>query len=484
MTTQPIPQQDFQYVKLPDGSFGKFRSDASDDVIKQAIEKDFPGTFQQQAPNPMDAAAARVPWFLRSLVKASPKIVGLATGAAKSAASTGLFVTPGGQEIANLPAVQSRLQPVGGAQRIGAGLEQTGEMMLTGGPLRVGAEALASRAPAFIQKLLTPAARIGAEAINTGANAALHGQDVKSAAIAGAGGQALLGEALPAVAPLLKKSAAKSYEAIINPTRQGTKFDTQKIMPQLLQERPVALTRQGLTARAGAQAEEAGQQIESRVSGMTGQQQTQPVLDSLEKYRQKFQVNGKTLIPEVDTAVDNMKGAIQQLGPSLSYQDAIKARRILDNSVAAAGGYSGKALADSSILATRKAAADSYRSEFAKASPDLAELNGKFHFWRTLEDTLTATNLRKTGQTVPLGQMLETATAAGAGAARHGLMAGGGYAGAMYAVGKFMRSTAWRTTTGMVKAKLAEGLAQGDWKTVMDLATRGVAANAGINASK
>ena len=48
--------EDFQYVKLPDGSYGKFRADAKDDVIRAAIQKDFPDAFKAQAtPSPMDA---------------------------------------------------------------------------------------------------------------------------------------------------------------------------------------------------------------------------------------------------------------------------------------------------------------------------------------------------------------------------------------------------------------------------------------------
>jgi hypothetical protein len=38
---------DFQYVKMPDGSYGKFRADASDDVIRQAVIKDFPNAYNK-----------------------------------------------------------------------------------------------------------------------------------------------------------------------------------------------------------------------------------------------------------------------------------------------------------------------------------------------------------------------------------------------------------------------------------------------------
>lgn len=46
----------FQYIKLPDGSYGKFASDASDDVIKGAIQKDFPDAF---TPTPVQQVSNR-----------------------------------------------------------------------------------------------------------------------------------------------------------------------------------------------------------------------------------------------------------------------------------------------------------------------------------------------------------------------------------------------------------------------------------------
>lgn len=42
----------FQYIKLPDGSFGKFDAAASDDVIKSAIQKDFPQAFASKKVTP------------------------------------------------------------------------------------------------------------------------------------------------------------------------------------------------------------------------------------------------------------------------------------------------------------------------------------------------------------------------------------------------------------------------------------------------
>jgi hypothetical protein len=51
-TAAVTPQaEDVQYIKLPDGSYGKFRASADDTTIQGAIEKDFPGTFRPPAPH-------------------------------------------------------------------------------------------------------------------------------------------------------------------------------------------------------------------------------------------------------------------------------------------------------------------------------------------------------------------------------------------------------------------------------------------------
>ena len=39
-------EQQFQYIKLPDGSYGKFNAKANDTVIRSAIQKDFPNAFK------------------------------------------------------------------------------------------------------------------------------------------------------------------------------------------------------------------------------------------------------------------------------------------------------------------------------------------------------------------------------------------------------------------------------------------------------
>jgi hypothetical protein len=134
-----------------------------------------------------------------------PTLGQVALGAAKSAG--GLVQKPVNWALSKISGVAPPPAPPiqGLPQNVGAGLEQGFEMALTGGPLRN----LATRALRYVPALgrtAAPLARIGAEAVNTGLSAGLHGQPVGPAAAMGAGG-AGLGEVAAAVAPKVAESA-------------------------------------------------------------------------------------------------------------------------------------------------------------------------------------------------------------------------------------------------------------------------------------
>lgn len=276
-----------------------------------------------------------------------------------------------------------------------------------------------------------------------------------------------VGKAVSAPAEWLKGSAQRSYEEVLNPTRQDTKYQTQKIMPRLLEERPVAMTRKGLAEKAEARAETAGQQIERQVSNLQGEMPTKTVIDGLQNLKKTFQVRGVSLRPEVNNAIDAVSEQFQQMGDDVSYQDAVAARRILDDAVSEAKGYQGAQLSDASLAKVRRAAANSIRSELGKASPELADVNATFHFWNSLNEVMEATIQRKIGQ-APMRETIQNVGAAAAGAVRHGLKGATGYGAAMWGLGKAFRSTAWRTVSAATKASIADALVSGDFSQVMN----------------
>ena len=316
------------------------------------------------------------------------------------------------------------------------------------------------------------------QAAKQGDAGAVVGHAVAAAAPALAG--AAVGEIANRVnaGDVLRNSAQRNYETVLNPTKISTKYQTQKIMPQLLEERPTAMTRQSLADKANLQAETAGQQIEQTVSGLKGTMSVQPVLDSLENLKKQNMVNGVDLRPEVTNAVEQVQGQFQAMGPDISLQDGVKARRILDNAVAEAKGYQGAQLSDASMAAIRKEGANSIRAELAQANPDLAAVNAKFHFWNTLGDVVEQTIQRKTGQQkTGLLPTIETTAAGAAGVAKGGLASGAGYAGAMYTLGKLVRSTGWQTVSAATKLKIADALAAGHFDAI-----NGLLAGAGLSA--
>jgi hypothetical protein len=275
-------------------------------------------------------------------------------------------------------------------------------------------------------------------------------------------------KAAPAVADFFRSSAEKNYQDVLNPTKVTTKYQTQKIMPQLLEEKPTAWTRKGLAEKAAGQAEQAGQGIEQTVSGLQGTMNTQPVIDGLQNLKKSYQVNGVSLRPEVDNAIDAVSEQMQAMGPDISLQDAVKARRILDSAVAEAKGYQGAQLSDASMAAIRKETANSIRGELGKASPDLAALNSKFHFWNTLSDVMEQTIQRKTGQVNALPKM-ETVIAGAGGLAKAGVTGAAGAGSAMWLLGKAVRSTGWRTVKAATKSSIVDALGNGQFDRAVGL---------------
>ena len=212
---------------------------------------------------------------------------------------------------------------------------------------------------------------------------------------------------------------------------------------------------------------------------------TQPVIDGLENLRQKYQVNGVSLRPEVDGAINTLQDQLRRMskpgqvpggaeGPgeaTISNQDVVRARRILDDAVAEVGGYQGRPLSDTSMANIRKATANSFREEFGNASPDLAAVNAKFHFWNTLSDVMDATNQRKIGQVNALPKM-ETVIAGAGGLAKSGFSGAVGYGAAINLLGKAFRSTGWRTMSAATKSSIADSLANGQFNKVGPLLDR------------
>ena len=142
------------------------------------------------------------------------------------------------------------------------------------------------------------------------------------------------------------------------------------------------------------------------------------------------------------------------MGPDVSYKDLNRVRQIWDQKVARAGGYSGQTMAEGSMLDAQKAGATAIRSELAKANPDIAAINTQFHFWKNVSDVLDATETRKTGQFGGLGRLFAPLLGFTGGVAHGGYAQGAEVAAGLLALNQAIQSTAWRTTSAVVKNQM------------------------------
>jgi hypothetical protein len=375
----------------------------------------------------------------------------------------------------NLNTIRQSLQPTNTPEKIGAGIEQTGEMMATGNPLR--------SATGLLPKVAQMGGRVGMEALNTVANAQIHGQDPNAAALAGAGGSAL-SETLPGLIPWLRSSAATQYGKVHNPTTIRNKNITNQIVPQLL-DRNVVGTEGGLLKKASANVDALGNDITSAVQNVPAsiQPNTQNIIDSLEKYKQGHMVNGVAVNQNAVQHASDLQDVIKQLGPNVSYQSLNKARQILDKGVAQSGGYAGKTLSEGSLVDAQKEAANAIRAELSRQSPDISKINAEFHFWKGVQDVMQDTAERRTGQAGGLIRNMLPFLGGAAGVAHGGMTPAGGLEGAgaiavMAGIDQGVKSGLFRTMSAVSKARLADAMASGNMKTALDLLTRAGAAGA------
>lgn len=421
-------------------------------------------------------------------------------GGAKGALSTGRNIlsflspvhirtipTPGA------PAPTDPLAPTNDLQQIGKTIEQGAEFLVPGkavSALGKGGDALlaASKLPQFLQT----AGRIGLRAGLEGGSAALvskaQGENAKSSAETGAiggGASQVLSESARVLSPWLKNIAAAQYNRFLAPTKETTKAIAKKIVPELLERGQVATSAEQLAERAANEAQPVGQQITHEVANLPGNppytgplpqplsKNAQNVVDKLEQYKQRFQVNGVPVNTDAMQHASDLQDIVRQLGPDVSPQSLNRVRQILDEGVSRSGGYAGKTLAEGSQLDAQKEAANAMRAELAKASPDIAKLNAEYTFWRRVQDVAGQTAKRQTGQQGGLTRVLAPLIGAGAGFATHGAWQEGVAGAAAMTLGnEIIKSPLYRTMSAITKSKLADALASGDVTTVAQIATR------------
>lgn len=191
----------FQYVKLPDGSYGKFDAAASDDEIQGHIKQDFPDAFKEQHPI-LDA----VKDFGKGVLKSGIGTMSAADDFAQKHLPA-FMTTPIGQAPTaenSARAVETAKQmatPNGTAQAIGKGIGNAAQFLIPGAAEEAGASMLAPTIGKVASKLATSA--LGAGVVNKA-----QGGGFGAGAVAGGIGSGI-GQVAQKVAPVLAETALK-----------------------------------------------------------------------------------------------------------------------------------------------------------------------------------------------------------------------------------------------------------------------------------
>jgi hypothetical protein len=364
----------------------------------------------------------------------------------------------GGPQGAAYPAAkQQYATPQTLGQRVGFGMEQTGEFFAL--PKISGALPV----------------RAAGEAMQAGTLTAAQGGDARQIALSAlpGGAGALLPRAAHAaegVASQLKESAKKNVVQAMNPTTARNKRLAEQVAPGLLERGTYTATKQGLRDKAASELEQLGGKFDAANAALPqgNRLATEPVRDAIQSEMLallKQGSNGKNVPvnPQKYQALEELDNTLEQLGDKVSRETLQAFKEEWADAVARGGGFAekaGDALTQAQLWAKRKGA-DAIRRELAKDSPDIDALNAEYAFWSKVEDVTDATLSREKPHK---GAMRRVAGMVGAATG----MAHGGVQGAAIGAGlgsqlmRVMDSPGWKLAAAHTKNKLADALASSD----------------------
>lgn len=446
----PNGDQQFQYIKLPDGQYGKFRSDASDADIRAAIQKDYPNAFS--AISKATAISPQPKMFSPEWFK---------QGAWRTAAGAADIAPAAGATIGGLiGSAEGPPGAIGGAGMGGMGGES--------------AKQLIRRYLGF------------PDVPQTSGEAA---KDIVKEGVIQAGTQGIT-ELVPPLGGPLQKAAEGQYARALSPGTLQNKAITREITPELIRRGEFGSI-ESLEKKAGQEISRLSPELEAQyshpVQGLPGEITTREnmvtnagtkVLQDLDKLKQSYMPGGKVAEPTAVKAIGDVQNIIRQYGADISDTNLRRLRQIFEKGPAEKGVYTGLDPAIGYAVEAKQQAADSIR-EILNSHPDIGRLNKEISFWLDVQRVTGATNLRRVGQAGGLVKVLSPlAGAIGAGAGLpfgHATEAGLGAAVAtqlaVFAT-QAIRSPFWRTASAVLKDRFAQAIASGEVGEAAALAAR------------
>lgn len=259
----------------------------------------------------------------------------------------------------------------------------------------------------------------------------------------------------------LKTKAVKLYTEALSPTTKATKRRAERIVPGLIKAKERGSLKL-LQKKAGKKLATAGGQIETLVAKIgKNKVETKGILETLEKSKEKYIVDGVVVNKNAIKAIDEIGAVVAEFGEETTAENLVNLRRVWDEAIASRKGFekfSDEITAFS--LKAQKEGAGAIREALSKTSPELAEVNKTFSFWKNVDDVVSSTLERTAGQSGKLRQRF------GQGVGALGGLSGGApgvIGGAILgdAVMKVVGSAAYKTSSAVMKDRLANALVNG-----------------------
>jgi hypothetical protein len=319
-------------------------------------------------------------------------------------------------------------------------------------------------------------------------------------------------EGLPVAGAALKTAAKNQYIRALGAAGKYDKAIARDIAPEMIQ-RGVVGSLEGIEKTATANADALRPELNAEYQALQGASPVLPVrnaqtgqmtagttgqiplsgrkiLYDLDQLKNRYIVRGQVADPAAINAIEGVQDIVRQYGPNLSPMEMRQLKQIFDAPVAKAGGYAGADLETQYALQAKEAAANSIRSILHNTPSDIAGLDQKISFWLDVKRVAGNTALRRSGQEGGLQKVFAPLAGgvAGAvglvGAGPHGGLEAGAAATAVALAAQAMRSPAWRTTSAVVKDRLASALANESVADVHAILLRAGLAFAGNRASQ
>lgn len=443
---------------------------------------EFPDDFtDEEISGALSAQSAPQTWAEKLGVSNAPTkaVLDLIEGAAAGGATTmfqgGDIIRRGlGMErVIDRPEVQQAMRaPESIPGTLGKFGEQTAEFLVPGTQLTKAVKA----APLLGRMAAEGALSAGVTGLQSGGNLrSMAEAGGLGAGVAGATG-ALRSAPGRAAANWLRESAEKEYARVLNATKQGNKWISQNVaVPELIDRGVRAFTTKGLLGRATDTANAMGKAIDDAWAALPPGTSTElaPIVAGMRKSATdaltvplpgggvqpvtKYAANALRQIDSLEQILKNVSVIDPVTKQAVVPAEKLRAlRQAWDKIAADAGVYQGVNLADAASGEIHAMGATAIREKLAQDFPDIAELNKEFKFWKDVKKVVGDTMLRREGQAPSLSKQIAGLGGAVGGAAMggvHGAMLG---QKGMATLQGLMQSAAWRTTSAVLKDRLAK----------------------------